>query len=57
MASTMDAEIGCVMIVLGITEKSWNLIAKDTIDCDGLDDVLVGFVKGEALELFVTGGF
>jgi len=36
-----------------ISEKSSKLIAKDFIDCDGLEDVLVSFVKVDALENFL----
>ena len=45
----MDKELECVLIAAGVSEKSRKLIARDFIDCDGLEDVLVSFVKVDAL--------
>jgi len=45
MASNMDKELECVLITAGITYKSRRLIARDFIDCDGLEDFLVVLSK------------
>ena len=45
MASTKDTELEHLLIAAGITENSRKLIARDFIDCEGLEDVLVRFVR------------
>jgi len=54
MASTMDKEAEHIMIAMEMTENSRKIIAEEFIDCDVLQDVLVSFVKVDAINSFIT---
>ena len=56
MASSIN-NVECVLIAFGITEKSRKIMARDFLNCDGLEDFLVSYVTADGLESKITDGF